>query len=329
MSQYQFNVWKVGAVDGLAAAMSALGTDGGREQCVVTLRPDALWTVVTVSNDTGDDDAAALPQSVYLAEDLTLDGLNLAAGTEIISELVLTTGDVPAVTLVIGRISDLRVMFSVAPLAPGRRLSITNISDACNRGQGQNCFARGTLIETPHGAIPVEQLENGDEVMARDGAIQLIAWAGNRRLTGLELVLEPRLQPVRIMAGALTGGRPGQDLIVSQDHRLVVDDWRATYLFGEEEILVPAKSLFNDRNVVVDCPLAGVEYFHLLMAADSLVCANGLWAETMLVDAQTLGMLAPDQRAAVQRAQSDPTAPVHQRAALPALSHDSSASIAA
>jgi Hint domain len=330
MSEYQFNVWGYGAFFDPVAAIGA--PDEPAQQYALTLRPESVSRVVTVRNDTGndgDDGLAPIPQSVYLAEDLTLDGRTHTAGTEIIAEQVLKTGDTPAVTLVIGRICDRRVFFSVAPLAPGRRLEIASISDAGKRGQGQNCFARGTLIETPHGAIPVEHLQDGDEVMARDGGIQLIDWVGNRRLSGLELVLEPRLQPVRIMAGALTGGRPGQDLVVSQDHRLVVDDWRAAYLFGEEEILVPARSLFNDRNVVVDCPLAGVDYFHLLMADSSLVCANGLWAETMLADAQTLQLLTPQQRRAVQLAQSGGPDMESQCAALPALSHDSSASIAA
>jgi len=332
MSEYQFNVWGYGAFDGLAAAIRTLDSDP-REcpgPCVVTLRADAKPTLVTVRNNARDADGTApMPQSAFLSEGLTLDGQDLTAGTEIISELVLNTSGATAQTLVIGRISGLTVVFSVSPLAPGRRLTIANFSDASKRGQGQNCFARGTLIETPHGAIPVEQLEDGDEVLSRDGSIQLIGWVGNCRLSGLELVLQPRLQPVRIMAGALTGGRPGQDLVVSQDHRLVVDDWRAAYLFGEEEILVPAKSLFNDRNVVVDCPLAGVEYFHLLMADSSLVCANGLWAETMLVDAQTLQMLTPVQRTAVQRVGSGHPHKTPQRAALPALARDNPATIAA
>ena len=144
--------------------------------------------------------------------------------------------------------------------------------------KSQGRLARGTLIETPHGAIAVEDLEEGDEVMTRDGSVQLVTHVGRRRHCALELVLSPGLRPLRIGAGALTGGRPGQDLLVSQDLHLVVDDWRAAYLFGEDEILVPANSLMNGRNVYVECPLAGVEYFELVLAENGLVCANGLWA---------------------------------------------------
>ncbi len=342
MSEYQFYVWGDGSFDGAAAAFAGLDCapleTAGR---FLTFTPTAQPATVTVCDDAdGEGTETSAANTIHLSEELTLDGKRYPIGTRIIADLVLTSRDIPTVTLIAGHLVDAsladglsgaQVVFSSTRLAAGQHLRIADISDAAKRGQGQNCFARGTLIETPHGAIPVERLEDGDEVLTRNGGIQLIAWVGHRRLSGLELVLSPRLQPVRIMAGALTGGRPGQDLVVSQDHRLVVDDWRAAYLFGEEEILVPAKSLLNDRNVVVDCPLAGVEYFHLLMAADSLVCANGLWAETMLPNAQTLEMLSPVQRAEVIGAQAEApsTAAPRERPVLPGLAHENAASIAA
>lgn len=216
-----------------------------------------------------------------------------------------------------------QMVFSSTQLLPGQSLVLGDMHTAPDDGPGQNCFARGTLIETPHGQLPIEQLEDGDEVLTRDGRAKLIAWIGSRRLTGIELLLNPQMQPVRIMAGALTGGRPGQDLLVSQCHRLLVDDWRAPYLFGEDEILVPALSLWNGKNVVIDCPLGGIDYFHLLMDDHSMVCANGLWAETMLPDA----VIPNPAQGAISAALPDPSG--NYRLALPALPHKSAIAIAA
>ncbi len=340
MSEYQFNGWRCAefAGDALAFCTNSV-SDIDLENCApVVLNQNATMLTFNVTDDpdpihsTNKDTNG----SVFLTDALLLDGITFPAGSQIITEFVLKTTDRPASTLMIGRVvsksnSQARLVFSSTELVAGQTLNFSSGGYTSKRGQGQNCFSRGTLIDTPHGALPVEQLQDGDEVMTREGGTQLISWVGSRRLSGLELVLNPHLQPVRIMAGALTGGRPGQDLVLSQDHRLLVDDWRAAYLFGEEEILVPAKSLLNDLNVVIDSPMAGVEYFHLLMNGHTMVCANGLWAETMLPGQENQQMLYPEQREQVRRLQSEFSAGNLDgaRSIVPALPHQTAASIAA
>jgi hypothetical protein len=274
-----------------------------------------------------------------LVDGATLGGHPLPAGAQIVADQVLRTVEAgtntPEHEIVFGRVivdtaartTDIRVVFSTSALAAGAQYKVCQKTNLDDRAPGQNSFARGTLIDTPHGAIPVEHLEEGDEVLTRDGGVQLIAWQGHHRLSALELVLRPQFRPIRIMAGALTGGRPGQDLFVSQSHRLMVDDWRAPYLFGEEEILIPAKSLLNNKNVVVECPLSGVEYFQLLTDADTMVCANGLWSETLVPTGAGLDALPEEDRRQVQEIIANRRPVVS--AALPALPFDSAASIAA
>ena len=40
------------------------------------------------------------------------------------------------------------------------------------------CFTPGTLIATPKGEVPVEDLREGDKVITRDNGIQEIRWTG-------------------------------------------------------------------------------------------------------------------------------------------------------
>ncbi len=44
------------------------------------------------------------------------------------------------------------------------------------------CFTPGTLIATPRGEVPVEDLKAGDRVITRDNGIQQIRWAGRKDL---------------------------------------------------------------------------------------------------------------------------------------------------
>lgn len=340
MSQYQFNGWKFSDfTDGSLPHCPGKSCDCQVENCgPTTLDADAQgFTITVVDNaDQNAEQVTADGNSIFLASAITLNGTTFPAGSRIQASYVLKTDGFSSNTLIIGNLlqptdndeqSGVRLVFTSSTLTPGQTIGFSNRGYAAENGQGQNCFARGTLIDTPHGAIAIEHLEDGDEVLAPDGSIQLISWVGGRRLTGLELVLNPHLQPVRIMAGALTGGRPGQDLFLSQSHRLLVDDWRAPYLFGEDEILVPANSLLNGTNVITECPMAGVEYYHLLMDGHSMVCANGLWAETMLPGQENLQMLHPEQRREVLGLQAGMEG--EYRSILPALPHQSAPSIAA
>src|SRR5690606_18039618 len=84
-----------------------------------------------------------------------------------------------------------------------------------NEHTGVLCFARGTLIETVRGAIAVEELTLGDLIRTLDSGYQAIRWIGCRKLGSNELAASPKLQPVRIKAGALGAGLPLRDLVVS------------------------------------------------------------------------------------------------------------------
>lgn len=141
------------------------------------------------------------------------------------------------------------------------------------------CVARGTLVDTADSARPVERLWPGDRVRTRDNGMQQLRWVGSRSLSAADLAAHPDLCPVRIGAGALGPGVPSRDLVVSPQHRILIVDWRAQMLFGQDEVLVPAKALVNDRDIrVVDT--GPVEYFHLLFDAHQVIYTDGAETES-------------------------------------------------
>ncbi|TCP23207.1 Hint domain-containing protein [Rhodovulum adriaticum] len=142
------------------------------------------------------------------------------------------------------------------------------------------CVARGTLVETEAGPVPVEALELGGRVCTLDGPAVPIRWIGRRRLGPAELQEAPDLRPIRIGAGTLGDGLPRRDLLVSPQHRVWLRDWRAELLFGEPEVLVPAKSLLNDRDILVETTASEVEYFHLLFDRHELIFTEGAPTES-------------------------------------------------
>lgn len=136
---------------------------------------------------------------------------------------------------------------------------------------GPPCFTRGTLIATPDGTRLVEELKPGDLVLTLDDGPQplLLVSSGAFPATG-------RNAPVCFKKGVLGNDR---DLIVSQQHRMMISDWRAEMFFGVDDVLVAAKHLVNDDTITL-CPGEEVEYFHLLFSKHQIIWAEGVPSES-------------------------------------------------
>lgn len=71
------------------------------------------------------------------------------------------------------------------------------------------CFARGTLILTGHGEVPVEAWQIGDVVATLAGDLRPVKWIGRRSYRGAFLLRNSEVWPIRVTAGALGPGRRG------------------------------------------------------------------------------------------------------------------------
>ncbi|AUH35446.1 hemolysin [Paracoccus tegillarcae] len=143
------------------------------------------------------------------------------------------------------------------------------------------CFANGSQIETELGPRPVEQLNVGDLVATKDQGLMPIRWIGRKNLDAATLKANPGLFPIRIGAGALGKNNPDRDLLVSPQHRVLVNSKIARRMFGSDEVLVAAKHLTALENVEVATDVAELAYFHILVDGHEIVTANNLACETL------------------------------------------------
>lgn len=162
--------------------------------------------------------------------------------------------------------------------------------------QSATCFARGTLIDTATGPRAIETLVPGDLIMTRDRGLQPIRWIGGTDLNATQLDLSPQLRPVRISADAIGPGRPRADLIVSPQHRVLVQSRIAHRMFGNEEVLVAAKHLVGLPGVEVIRNQPSVSYWHMLFEQHEIVLSEGAWTESLFPGAQALKSVSPAAR---------------------------------
>lgn len=173
----------------------------------------------------------------------------------------------------------------------------TQTAGGAQSAGGVICFTPDTRIATPNGPRLIQMLRPGDRILTKDNGAQEILWTASKRMTGARLYAMPHLRPIRFRAGSLGAGRPDGDLIVSPQHRMLVNGPAAQSLFNTSEVLVRAEDLINDSSVVVDYTLPEVTYIHILLERHNIVFANGVETESFHPSNTSLDMVEDRQRA--------------------------------
>jgi hypothetical protein len=130
------------------------------------------------------------------------------------------------------------------------------------------CFLAGTLIATPEGETPVENLAIGDMIRTASGAVRPIVWIGHGRVLATR-GRRNAATPVIVGKGALGPGVPHQDLRVTKGHSFFVDG-----------VLIPVEFLVNHRSIRWDDQAQEVVHFHIELDTHDVLLANGAPAET-------------------------------------------------
>ncbi|MFD2845570.1 Hint domain-containing protein [Paracoccus cavernae] len=106
-----------------------------------------------------------------------------------------------------------------------------------------------------------------------DGRSVPVKWIGRKLITN-HVMLSDKAAPVRVAAGALGGGLPHSDLLLSADHGLIVAG-----------MVVNAGALVNGGTIcfvdLADMP-SEFTYYHIETEAHDEILANGLRAETLV-----------------------------------------------
>lgn len=140
-------------------------------------------------------------------------------------------------------------------------------------------FTRGTHITLGSGAQKrIEDLQVGDKVLTRDDGAQAVRWIGQSTVRAMG-----DFAPIVISAGTLNNT---DDLVVSPDHRLFVYQRSDQIGAGQPELLVKARHLVNGDTVYVQDG-GFVDYFQILFDAHHIIYAEGIAAESMLIDPRT------------------------------------------
>ena len=203
-----------------------------------------------------------------------INGQTVTAGSVITlgsGQQITVNGDGTITILGDGDVEDVNFTYEVSSTTGATDVGFVTVSSI-------PCFVAGTLIRTPDGEVPVDQLEPGDLVMTQDDGAQPLRWIGQRSVDAVG-----DFAPIRIAPNTFGKHR---ELLLSPLHRVLIRDSLAELLFGEAEVLVAARDLVNDRTVR---RIEGgtVDYVHILFDRHQVVFSEGLETESFLPGPQT------------------------------------------
>ncbi|MCX2563299.1 Hint domain-containing protein, partial [Acetobacter thailandicus] len=137
------------------------------------------------------------------------------------------------------------------------------------------CFLAGSLITTPSGLVPVEELSVGDQVIAYVDGVEKnrhVTWAGEGHcVIRPHLPLDQAGYPIRILKDSIADGVPFKDLLITAEHCLFFD--------GK---FVPARMLVNGSSIFYDTSINAYKYYHIETEEHSVIMADGMLTESYL-----------------------------------------------
>jgi hypothetical protein len=136
------------------------------------------------------------------------------------------------------------------------------------------------MILTDRGIVPVEELQVGDNVVTKGNIydysciikntgvrLEPVIWIGTFKVKANELNTKSR--PICIQKDALYENFPFQDLYVSPEHSLLI-----------ENRMIVASSIMNGETIYQDEECTEVEYYHVECRDHCAIYANGILAES-------------------------------------------------
>ncbi|MEJ6388594.1 Hint domain-containing protein [Gymnodinialimonas ulvae] len=156
------------------------------------------------------------------------------------------------------------------------------------------CFATGTLIDTPDGPRDVETLAIGDPITTLDHGAQPIIWRSARRLhLGPE---NEGQKPILLKRDSLGPGCPEADLVVSPQHRILLDPRGGCAQSDGREVFGAAKALAGQHGIRIMRGKRIVTYHTLMTSRHEIIFANGMGVETFYPGPQSLSVLSAQER---------------------------------
>ncbi|MCY4333934.1 MAG: Hint domain-containing protein [Litoreibacter sp.] len=141
--------------------------------------------------------------------------------------------------------------------------------------------ARGAVILTDTGNVPVEDLNPGDMIQTVEFGPLPVRWIGSYVvLPGSSDPQRAVTRLVRFSSDAFGLAKPSADLLLSESAHLLLKDAKCQPLYGLDQAYAPARAFEDGAYVFSITPAAPVTVFNLAFDRHATIVANGIEIES-------------------------------------------------
>lgn len=171
------------------------------------------------------------------------------------------------------------------------------VQNDTNKGTIPACYAPGSRIRSQKGETRVEDLKVGDFILTQENKLEEVCWIWCDDQPLDEAA--PHQKPVLISKDAIANGIPNRDLVVSGQHRIAVGiNGQLEHIFSQPAF-VPAKALVDLPGIRLMHGKKTMTWYHFLCKEHSVVIANNLASESLLLQQPIVSSLSDQQRSEI------------------------------
>lgn len=139
--------------------------------------------------------------------------------------------------------------------------------------------ARGAVISTADGPVPIEDLEPGDRIITSEYGPVMLRWVGAYEVSPRELAGGAETSLIRVMADTFGLSKPSADMVLSPGAHILTRHAACQKLFGMEVAYAPIRAFEDGMQVISLTPRAPVTFYNLAFDRQATILVNGIELE--------------------------------------------------
>ncbi|MEM9582788.1 MAG: Hint domain-containing protein [Pseudomonadota bacterium] len=140
-------------------------------------------------------------------------------------------------------------------------------------------MARGTLVATTQGAVAVEDLVPGMDVLTSEYGPLPLQWVGSYDMTPRDAQTSDRGKLFRVTSDTFGLSKPASDLLLAPRSHLLTRHAACQALFGVDLAFAPVRAFEDGVQVFEITPISSVSLFNLAFDRQVTITANGVELE--------------------------------------------------
>ncbi|WP_242649721.1 Hint domain-containing protein [Yoonia litorea] len=141
---------------------------------------------------------------------------------------------------------------------------------------------QGSLVQSEHGLVSVEDVYPGDRLRMSDGNFEVVQWRGGITINPQDIAANaPSAELTRITADALGYNRPSPDLVLGYGARILHRAAGIRRVSGSDAAFIPASDFIDGDTMIALRPATNMTLFQFGFHGQRSLEVNGVPVETL------------------------------------------------